>query len=115
MLAVAAIPIAPKPTTVIVTSATGNRLTTDVTSSATPRTIAPTGMITGRERPENAIPSAATSEPMPVAAMRKPKPVASVSRTSRASVGITTPKFIANSDTIPTVTVASRTRSLRRT
>ena len=71
--------------------------------------------MTGRERPENAIPSAATSDPIPVAVIRNPYPVASVWSTSRASAGIVTPKFIPNVDTTPTVTVASSTSSVRRT
>ena len=72
-------------------------------------------MKAGVERPENAIESAAIRDPMPEAAIRNPYPVASVWSTSCASAGMITPKFIPNSDTSPTITVASRTTFVRRT
>ena len=77
--------------------------------------IAPIGTRPGRERPEKAIARAAIRDPTPVAVIRNPKPVASVWRTSSASAGIVTPKFMPNVDTTATVTATSRTSSVWRT
>ena len=52
--------------------ANANEWTSDVASNAMPRTIAPRGTNAGLDLPENAIPSAATSDPTPVTAIRKP-------------------------------------------
>ncbi len=115
VFAVAAIEIAPNPTNSMAIIARGNTCTAAAATSATPITTAPPAMIPVRERLENAIPRAATSDPRPDAAIRKPNPVASVCRTSWASAGMITLKFMAKVEATPTTIVASRTTSVPRT
>ena len=95
--------------------AMGYERTPPRTSSSAPSPRAPMTMIAGRGRSSDATRSAAVSDPSPIEAIRNPSPVAPTPSTVWASAGATTLKFIANVETSPTRTTASRTTGVART
>ena len=72
-------------------------------------------MNAGRAAPRKASHSAARSEPRPDAAIRKPYPVAPLWRTSSASGGMTTLKFMPTVETSPMTRRLISTTGVRRT